>query len=169
MHKPAKLVQFQVDHLTGEEVGHLIESLGALGVCSVQAVPSVGKKNRPGHVVFADLGSEGDLDAVARLTARFGVFGFHVIETTHHYCGTAVSQRELAVRHAGREMTATVRLKSLDPGCGVPSAARVEFDDLVNLAERLRRHWGLDLALSVLRQRVAMALTGAGDTVLELD
>jgi len=169
MHKPAKLVQFQVDHLTGEEVGHLIESLGALGASSVQAVPSVGKKNRPGHVVFADLGSNGDLDAVARLTARFGIFGFHVVETTHYYCGTAITQRELAVRHGGREMTARVRFKSPDPGCGAPGTAQIEFDDLVSLAERLRTHWGLDLALSVLRQRLGMALAGVGDTVLELE
>jgi uncharacterized protein (DUF111 family) len=167
MHKPAKIIQFQVDHLTGEEVGHLIERLCELGAHGVQAVPAVGKKNRPGHVLFADLGSGGSLDAVARLTAQFGVFGFHVIETMHHYHETAITEHELTLRCGGREMTARVRLKGLGPDGGLPGAARVEFDDLVDLAERLRAHWGLDLALSVLRQRVEATLTGVGDPELD--
>jgi uncharacterized protein (DUF111 family) len=170
MQQPARLVQFFIDHLTGEEVGHLIENLYGLGSANVQAIPTVGKKNRPGHVILVDLGSDGEMHAVADLAAQFGVFGFHVIETTHHYREVVCTEEELTVRHQGREMKARLRLKRSGVDGGADGVLRVEFDDLANLTERIRGDWGVVVGLARLRQRVETLLSNdRQDFTLEFD
>ena len=104
------------------------------------------------------------------LAAQFGVFGFHVIETTHHYQQVVSSEQELTVRHNGREMKTRLRLKHSGVDGEAAGVLRVEFDDLANLTERIRSDWGVVIGLSLLRQRVETLLRGnSQDLTLEFD
>ena len=168
MQKPARLIQFHVDHLSGEEVAHLVESLYGLGSASVQVVPALGKKSRPGHLILVDPGTGVSTEDVAELTSRYGVPGFHVIETTHHYREAETAEREFTLRLAEQEIAVRVRVKrstAAGPPLGAP---RVEFDDLSALAKRLRAERGIEIDLPALRRKIEAALDEGEDLGLEL-
>ena len=92
MEKPGTLFLFQIDHLSGEEVGYLVEQLYGWGAKNVNVISTLTKKNRPGHLVLVDPGrmdTEGLPDKMARM---FGTCGCHRFETSHLCLGTAVKR-----------------------------------------------------------------------------
>ena len=91
---PGRLILGQVDHLSGEEVGGLIEALQEAGVSGLQVSPTVTKKNRPGQIVLIDLGRGEHTDRATEILAAYGLGGFHLIETRHfHLSQTLTSSR----------------------------------------------------------------------------
>jgi len=45
------IIETNVDHVTGEQIGYLINKLMENGALDVQVIPSIGKKNRPFYII----------------------------------------------------------------------------------------------------------------------
>lgn len=155
--RKALLLLFQIDHLSGEEMGHLIETLYIRGAYNVQVISTLTKKNRPGFIVLADIGAGDDERLMEGLAPEFAIAGYHRIETTHCHLPMSSGERKLTLRKNGRKIQATIRFKQFGSE-GAPSFIRAEYEDLRQLKERLQEAFGLTTSLSALRQKIEALL-----------
>ncbi|MBU2548382.1 MAG: DUF111 family protein [Proteobacteria bacterium] len=161
MEKKRALFLFQIDHLSGEEVGYMVNQLYGWGAKNVNVIATLTKKNRPGHLILVDTGcmdKEGLLEKMARC---FGTCGCHRIDTTHLYLGTRSQSISLAVRSGERLFHEEVEIKIIEDQNGVLSR-RLEYESLVSLCERLEKTLGFDIPFSRLRRRLEKGV-GEGD------
>ena len=80
----------QVDHVSGEILGTAISDLYEAGAYNVQAIATVTKKNRPGHLFVIDCGPKECPDIEMVILRELGVTGWHRIPTGHRHVGTRI-------------------------------------------------------------------------------
>ncbi len=122
-----------VDDVTGEVIGYTIEKLIGLGALDVQAIPTVGKKGRPGQIlqVLAPLGLEAKIAEV--LMEETGSLGVRIDVMRRRY----VLRREIvAVKFAALGVEAQVRVKVARDAQGRIVRLKPEFEDAREIAER---------------------------------
>ena len=168
MEKPGTLFLFQIDHLSGEEVGYLVEQLYGWGAKNVNVISTLTKKNRPGHLVLVDPGrmdTEGLPDKMARM---FGTCGCHRFETSHLCLGTDCQKVSLTVRCGERLFDEQLEVKVIGKQDS-PVSRRPEYDDLVKLCRRLEQALGFPISLPRLRRSVETALEHGEPLEIHLD
>ncbi len=110
---PGRLILAQIDHLSGEEVGGLIEALQEAGVSGLQVSPTVTKKNRPGQIVLIDLGRGDHTDQTTEILAAYGLSGFHLVETRHFHLPQTRTSYRVTIRQGDQKITAEIGIKRL--------------------------------------------------------
>ena len=124
------VVETNVDDVSGEVLGHVIERLLSEGALDVCVVPVVMKKSRPGHIVRA-LAREADAARLAELLMEeLGTLGVRLLR-----CERLVAPREvraLEVQVAGSRWP--VRVKVARGPSGRVLRAKPEFEDLRTIA-----------------------------------
>ncbi|MCK9150558.1 nickel pincer cofactor biosynthesis protein LarC [Methanobacterium alcaliphilum] len=73
------LLETNIDHLSGEVMGHIFKKLMGEGALDVTLIPTIMKKNRPGQlmrVICKNKDSEKVLDAIFRETGTLGIRTF---------------------------------------------------------------------------------------------
>ena len=161
------MLYLQIDHLSGEEIGYLIESLYAWGAQNVQVIPTLTKKSRPGYIVLVDMGSQEDSRIREGLAREFGIPGCHRIHTTHCHHSVSSITRKIRIRKGGREVQTAIRCKRIGPRKN-PLLFRLEHEDLGRLKECLRRELGVAVPFSTLRRDIEALLKTPGTLVLEI-
>jgi uncharacterized protein (TIGR00299 family) protein len=134
------LIEANIDDMSGEALGFLMESLFEAGALDVTFTPCTMKKSRPA-VIVACLASSAKLDALRR--AMF------LCSTTIGFRESAVRRLSLA-RQAGRVADDSARIKTVFWE-GVPLRTKFEYDDLASLARA--RGCSLEDAERLLMQR----------------
>ena len=167
MKKNAQLILFQIDHLSGEEIAHLINRAYIWGAHNVHAIPTVTKKGRPGYIILADIGDQKEIPLVQSMAKEFGLFGYHEIRTVHWHQSVATHQRKLRIRYKQQEIALIINFKF----CGsekAPFYTRIEHDDVVAVQDRVESAFGQRISHHDLRQRLN-ALAREKNLVLDLD
>ncbi len=73
------VLETNVDDVTGEIIGHVVEKLSGAGAREVCIIPVFTKKNRPGQIIKAIVGKE-DVDKISRLMMEeLGTLGVRVL------------------------------------------------------------------------------------------
>ena len=165
--KDAKLLLLQVDHLSGEEMGHLIESMYGLGAMNVNVVSTITKKNRPGFLVLVDMGSKAEPAFSAELASTFGISGYHRINTVHCRQVVDVDEKNLVIHHNGLEIETTIKFKRIGTE-DQPLFVRTEFSDLKRLSELIRESFCVSIPLPDLSARLDSFLKNLKTEVIEL-
>jgi pyridinium-3,5-bisthiocarboxylic acid mononucleotide nickel chelatase len=153
MKKNGQLLLFQVDHLSGEEIGYLIDRVYIWGAKNVHAIPTVTKKGRPGYIILVDAGDREEATLVESMAMEFGLFGYHQIQTIHWHQTAATKAKSLKVRYKGKEIATKIHFKFCGPE-KAPVFARVEHDDVIATQNRLQKIFGLRIPHYDLRQRL---------------
>ena len=153
MKKKSQLFLFQTDHLSGEEIGYLIDQVHTWGAKNTHAIPTVTKKGRPGYILLVDLGDRQKAIIVKRIAIEFGLFGCHQIQTIHWHQMAATRAKKLKVRYKGREITAKMHFKLCGPEKD-PAYARVEHDDVIAIQNQVQKIFGLRVSQHDLLQRL---------------
>ncbi len=150
--KDGKLFFVQIDHLTGELLGHIIDCFYEAGAKNVQIVNSMTKKNRPSYLIFID-GTKAEAAEIERvILEECGSSGWHRIDTCHRHTKVSVLTREIKVRTEKGAYDFTARGKVIH---GDAKNIRPEYDDCVKLKELLREKEGR--AFSVRRLQMELA------------
>lgn len=137
----------QTDHLSGESLGLVIETLLDLGAKNVHIIPTITKKNRPGHVMFIDITNEESQKKIEKyLVEDLGIYGHHRIVTEHHYAATQVVERPVTVQTPKEAINLTVKLKIMNSAseAGFP---RIEHDSLVAVQRELMTACGARVSM----------------------
>ena len=128
----AWLMQVNLDDMTGEEIGHLIQVLRERGALEVWSTPAQMKKDRPGCVVHALCRSDLRRDLEQALFAHSSSLGVRWIDCER----TELAREQFEVALDGGSVRVKVRLGALKPG---PLDVSPEYDDLARIARESGR------------------------------
>jgi uncharacterized protein (TIGR00299 family) protein len=127
-----QIVQLEtnVDDVTGEVMGHLIEQLMQAGALDVSVVPALMKKGRAGSVIRTISRSE-DMQQLSRVMIReTGSLGVRIFPSIHRLVA-AREERDVQVDIDGRVYRAQVKVSRLD---GELLSIKPEYEDCRKIA-----------------------------------
>lgn len=128
-----RVVQLEtnVDDVTGEVLGHLIEQLMQAGALDVSVLPALMKKGRSGNVIRAIARHE-EMESLARIIVReTGSLGVRVFPSLHRF----VAEREIVsveLEISGQSYNAVIKVSRMD---GTLLNVKAEYEDCIKIAE----------------------------------
>lgn len=133
--KTGLLFVIQVDHLSGEIIGDLIESFYSAGAKNVQVISTITKKNRPAYMIVVD-GNEASADEIERvIVEECGSSGWHRISTKHRHTAVSIVEREIWVYVGEDRFVFTAKGKQIAEDL---KNIRPEYESCVSLREKLQ-------------------------------
>lgn len=130
-----EVLETNVDNVTGEVLGELIEVLMAEGAKDVAIVPMLMKKGRPGYLVKVMTASQDAARLAYRIMEETGSLGVRVMHVKHRYIA-AREEKRVKVRIKGLEREVNVKVGKDARGNVLNVAA--EFEDVKRLARELK-------------------------------
>ena len=125
-------LETNIDDVTGEVLGNLIDLLMEAGALDASIVPAIMKKGRPGNVVAAIVRQD-DTEKLSRLIMKeTGSLGVRVFPSVHRYIANR-EPRTVTVEINGSLYQASVKVSWL--GDAVLNI-KPEFDDCKNISEK---------------------------------
>ncbi len=166
--KDGLLLMFQIDHLSGEELGWILETDGISGLRNTQLIPTLTKKGRPGYILLLDVDPELEVKAVRAVRQHLPVFGYHRLGTQHVFAkGTSKLVTAVIKAHGKKvETPIRVRLFSLSKG---KYRSFIESDDLCVLHQRIKDELKVPVSLFELKQRLAFSFKAFPKRRVELE
>ncbi|MBN1498460.1 MAG: DUF111 family protein [Spirochaetes bacterium] len=162
MHKMAGgLMLLMIDHLSGEEMGHLMGRLYFWGAGNVHVVPTQTKKSRPGYLVFADISRVEDALLSENLAREFGISGYHRIESSHCHREISSTTSTLTVCHRGESISIDFPVKVIG-SCDSPLHARAEYEGLALICDTIHARCGAAPSLSLIKKEIAKKIRTGG-------
>ena len=128
-----RIVQLEtnVDDVTGEVLGHLIEKLMQAGALDVSILPALMKKGRAGFVIRAIVGAE-DTELLAKIIIReTGSLGVRVFPSIHRLVAER-EQRLVQVEFSGCIYQVPVKVSRMD---GELLSVKPEYEDCKRIAD----------------------------------
>ena len=132
-HQKDRVVQLEtnVDDVTGEVLGHLIEELMQAGALDVSVIPAVMKKGRSGNVIRA-ISSHEDMSKLAGMIVReTGSLGVRVFPSLHRF----VAEREettVDLNLEGVTYSVAIKISRMD---GSLVNVKAEYEDCRRIAK----------------------------------
>jgi hypothetical protein len=129
-----ELLETNVDDVTGEVLGGLIESLMEMGALDVSIIPVTMKKGRAGQIIRAVVRSEDGPAIARRIMFETGSLGVRVIPVKHRY----IAKREVIVMGVKIEDNVyDMRFKVSSDTKGNVIDLSVEYEDARKVAREL--------------------------------
>lgn len=135
MVKEGVLILVQLDRLTGEEIGWMLETLSIPGVRNRNLIPSLTKKGRMGYLLLIDAEPDAEDEVGRFLMENLDTYGYHRIKTEHVHHKTVTRVVRVLVSGGEKSIEAKVRLKGREDKEDAPYF--IESDDLFSLHERI--------------------------------
>lgn len=164
MEKKSALLLAQADHVTGEVLGFAVERIMGLGAHNVQLIPTITKKNRPGHIVLIDTMAAKEEVIAEFLVKELKVTGYHRVDTTHIFYGVTYAMRKVTIRmmEQAEEFQCEVKLVG-DPG--QPFCMDVEHDFLVRAQNQVKEKMDCLISINELRTMIESKLRETDEEV----
>lgn len=164
MEKKAHLLLAQVDHASGEVLGYAVERIMARGARNVQLIPTITKKNRPGHILLIDADTSREAAIAEFMVKELKVTGYHRIDTGHVFQRVTFAKRKLSIRIKGRIRRFHCEVKLIgDPE--QPLSVDVEHDFLVRVQNQVKEKMDCLISLNELRTMIESKLREAEEEV----
>ena len=128
-----RVVQLEtnVDDVTGEVLGHLIELLMQAGALDVSVLPALMKKGRSGNVIRAITRHE-EMESLARIIVKeTGSLGVRVFPSLHRFVAERET-RSVRLEISGRSYDAAIKVSRMD---GDLLNIKAEYEDSKRIAE----------------------------------
>jgi len=130
-----QVLETNVDDVTGEVLGSLIEGLLEIGALDVAIIPTTGKKSRTGHIIQV-IARPAESHRLAKMIIKeTGSLGVR-ITPTHHRIKTMRRFEPVTVRIGNESHAINVKVATDQHGTILNVAA--EFDDATALAKKLK-------------------------------
>ncbi len=163
--KDGLLLVFQIDHLSGEEVGWVLESEALPGIHSWQLIPTLTKKGRPSYLLLLDIDPAQEEQVIQTLSGQMPLFGYHRLATQHIFQRGLTGRIMVNLRtRGGRSLEAPVRSRATR--IGRTTRTFFEAEDLLNLQRRAQKELEVKITPLELKQRLEKAYAAdAGERV----
>ena len=133
-----ELLETNVDDVTGEVLGSLIESLMEMGAMDVCVVPVTMKKGRAGHIIRVVVKADDSSAIARRIVLETGTLGVRVLPVKHRF----IAQRKIVSMEIPIESSHyDMRFKVASDTNGKILDVSVEYDD----AKMVSRELGVPL------------------------
>ena len=126
------VIETNIDHLTGEEIGYLFERLMSLGASDVSITPIIMKKNRQGSLLKVISKPDKREILLEAIFEETGSLGIRIFPHIHR----GVAKREFVKRNVvveGEEFEVTFKIGYVDSKI---ISERPEYEDLKRIAEK---------------------------------
>jgi pyridinium-3,5-bisthiocarboxylic acid mononucleotide nickel chelatase len=125
------ILETNLDNVTGELMGHIFNVLLKFGAKDVSVIPTITKKNRPGHLLRV-IAKPSDCDTLSEVIIReTGTLGVRVIPYVHR---NIASRKIITVTLEIREKRAEIRIKIGMIGDEIISI-KPEYEDIRKVSE----------------------------------
>ena len=149
-----EVIETNIDHLSGEELGFLFDKLISEGASDVIIVPVIMKKNRPGHLLKV-ISRESKTDHLLNIIFKeTGSLGIRVTPMTHR----GVAKREfikLPVKIDNQEFICTFKLSYIGDEL---LSYRPEYEDVKKIS--LKTNKSLNIVMDILTSKILNHLDG---------
>lgn len=126
-----EVLEANVDDVSGEVLGSLIDELMKLGARDVAIIPAMMKKGRPGHIIQVIAKSE-DVDALARkIVQETGSLGVRIMPIRHRLIAKR-RMNSVTINIAGKNRKVGIKIATDTQGNILDISA--EFDDCKKVA-----------------------------------
>ncbi|WP_405270007.1 nickel pincer cofactor biosynthesis protein LarC [Methanobrevibacter sp.] len=125
------VIETNIDHLTGEEIGYLFDKLLDKGASDVSVTPIIMKKNRQGSLLKVVCRNENRDELVNAIFSETGSLGIRIIPNIHR----GIAKREFekkTVEINGKDYEVTYKIGYIN---GEVISKRPEYEDLKRIAE----------------------------------
>jgi len=154
------ILMFQVDHLSGEEIGWVLEADTIPGLKNRHLIPTLTKKGRPGYLLLLDVDPGLEAKAIGSVAEFLPIFGYHRFSTKHVFTKGISRAVSLVVHAHGRMLEATLHLRSFSSLKGADRHF-VESDDLAVLHRRIKKELNMTVSRLELKKRIDTRLKGS--------
>lgn len=127
----------QLDHLSGEILGDVLNSFYEAGAKNVQIINTITKKNRPGHMIMIDGTEKTASDIEAVIVNECGSSGWHRIETCHRHTDVAYISKTFLVHLENHSFEFLAKGKQI---ANDPQTIRPEYDSCIELQAELLKY-----------------------------
>ncbi len=131
-HDQVVALETNLDDVTGEVIGHAMESVMEAGARDVTVTPVFMKKNRPGHLMSVIVDAERAEELAGVIIKETGTLGVREIPVSRHI--TLRSKRNGWVEVKGRRHPFTVKVSSDNRGRVLKE--KVEYEDRKKLSKK---------------------------------
>jgi len=140
------VLETNLDDVSGEVIGHTIERLIEEGAKDVSVIPTVTKKNRPGHLIKVVANKKDTVHLSEVIIAETGTLGVRIYYCQRHIISREEHMMDLTV--LGNKSTVKVKISKNTTGQII--RIKPEYQDLKHLAEKTKQPLRelLDLALT---------------------
>ncbi len=167
MKKKSSLMLAQVDHASGEVLGFAIERIMERGAHNVQLIPTITKKNRPGHILIIDAEAAKEESIAEFMVKELKVTGYHRVDTTHIFHRVTYVKKKLKIKTVGKIKTFQCEVKLIgDPE--KPVSMDIEHDFLVDVQRLVKEQMRCLISLNDLRTMIESKLRETGDITITL-
>lgn len=126
------ILETNVDDVSGETLGYIIDRLIQSGAKDVTILPTTTKKNRPGHLISVIAAPEQEEALTYLLISESGSLGVRVMRSDRHL----LARKTQTIRiNVGKKKVA-VRVKIATDRSGTVIQVKAEYDDVKQAAER---------------------------------
>lgn len=132
--KEGLLFLVQMDHISGELLGDVVDSFYEAGAKNVQILNGVTKKNRPSYVLLVDAAPVFQEPIESVIVRECGSSGWHCIHTTHRHTDVSIVTKDVTVKTAGASFLFSAKGKMIANDTG---NIRPEYDSCVELKNLL--------------------------------
>ena len=125
------VIETNIDHLTGEEIGYLFDKLLSKGASDVSITPIIMKKNRQGSLLKVVCQNKHRDELVDTIFKETGSLGIRIVPNIHR----GIAKREFekkTVEINGKEYEITYKIGYVN---GEVISKRPEYEDLKRIAE----------------------------------
>lgn len=129
-----QVLETNVDDVTGEVLGNLIEGLLEIGALDVAIIPTTGKKSRTGHLIQVIARPADSHRLIKKIIEETGSLGVRIMPTRHRLIALRRSEA-VTVRICSEFHTISVKIATDQHGTVLNVAA--EFGEAAKLAKRL--------------------------------
>lgn len=128
------VLETNVDDVTGEVLGNLVEGLLEIGALDVAIIPTTGKKSRTGHLIQVIARPADSHRLIRTIIEETGSLGVRIMPTRHRLIALRRSEL-ITIRIGGESHVISVKVATDRHGNLLNVAA--EFDEATRLAKRL--------------------------------
>jgi uncharacterized protein (DUF111 family) len=157
------LLLCQVDHLSGEEIGWMFDSLAIPGVRNRSLVPTLTKKGRVGHLLILDIDPAVEEEIAKLLFECLAIHGYHRMASTHVYQKTHMRNIDVTVKKGNKEISGNIRMK--EPVVGHVERSCFESDDLFSLLQHVYNELGAAMSPMELKSKIEAESTAQNDRI----
>jgi len=128
------VLETNVDDVTGEVLGNLVEGLLEIGALDVAIIPTTGKKSRTGHLIQVIARPADSYRLIKTIIEETGSLGVRIMPTRHRLIALRRSEL-ITIRIGGESHVISIKVATDRHGNLLNVAA--EFDEAARLAKRL--------------------------------
>jgi len=129
------VLETAVDDVSGEILGNFVQTLEDEDIFDVQIIPSITKKNRPGHIIKILCNPQNNFDLIYKTLRELGTLGVRYYTTKRVCIDRKLEKSTIELNNKNYELYFKVSYIHMPDGIKVINV-KPEFEDLKNISKQ---------------------------------